>query len=1033
MWRTLPRGGAGLLSAATLEDRMRFHVLARIAAPAAWLVCGACAPATPAAAPTSGSAGGVGGPIHPAADPAAESARFVPVVTPRETLGAEPGGGVRAIENGVRVVALPGGAILAASDRFPGPPTQVLALPERLGGGFLFVVGGTTIWRAERWLGPARVLYVSSTRIGRAVGSRIVPGLVPGLDRVYLQTEHEIWRAIDGVRGVELPLGPWPASPSVGSFVAADGWRAVAAADLRGTVATFDAGATWRPLHQPPDERETRLLADAEEAATLGAVGETPAPKGAVDAEHGERARADTTPGAGPLGGRPLGAAVEDGWPLDDGTAIVARDGVLARVRMSDGAIQSVDPAAYPLRPSRCHAMPLGARGGLGFACGEPRGRTVVYALDTTRGRMIEDRRFDSPRVVLPSGSGAVSVRGSCDARETAEDAGTHAYCVRGRDGEWRETRLTGAIGGESAPGKAAERVSAPIRERLVALDDGRLALVWPPSDMAAARLMLIDGAAVRSVPIRFPELSPDVRRALEEGLWLDGFEERRAGVLGGWIASGGSMLGVEIGLDGAARFGAYVRDAGARIVSGPYGLAWSRGHVGLETTDGGMTWAPIDGPAPIDEAPPMAACGPVGCEVGGWLRVGWREPGAPEVASTPPGSSREAHAQVRPLVALACEGLGAAAKGRDPLGAFATPTTTSEETRYTFHAPDLREGRDVDTRIAALGRAVAWGPKGSDWDRSARWSVQWASPFAGAEEAHTTVASPAPALFTGIARVGTSSALQWSVAAGDDPVHALLLAQGNGRDAPAVGVFELEADHTPSLVHGPENAPLGHVDAALRAGGHWYLASHVQPTESIVWRVDGAYAREVVRIPRWFERGRSGAPAPRLAWRTDGRALGFVVDAGPTLEHRGMTRWVAPIDLETGAVGDVELLGAADLGDAETLTACTADDAGWSMDAPLAGSFPVEGASEPALLSSVVARVRLGGPHPCLERVAGRLSPSRLSPGKKTEPARASGPTLNVTTTRDDERDARSLRCVVRSTGRGAEVPSSSRQLPSK
>jgi len=1016
---------------------MRFHVLARIAAPAGLLAWSACAPARFVAAPTSGSAGGVGGPVHSAADPAAESARFVPVVTPRDTLGAEPGGGVRAIENGVRIVALPGGAMLAAEDRFPGPPTQVLALPERLGGGFLFVVGGTTIWRAERWLGPARVLYVSSTRIGRAIGGLIVPGLVAGLDRVYLQTEHEIWHAIDGVRGAELPLGPWPTSPSVGSYVAADGWRAIATADLRGTVATFDAGATWRPLHTPPEEREAKLLSDAEGAAAFGSVGEATAPKAAMDAERSEPeerawSRGDSSP-AGPLGGRPLVAAVEDGWPLDDGTAIVARDGELARVRTSDGAIQSIDPSAYPLRPSRCHAMPLGARGAIGFACGEPRGRTVVYALDAARGRMIEDRRFDSPRVVLPSGSGAVSVRGSCDAQEGAEETGTHAYCVRGRDGEWRETRLTGAIGGEDAPLKGAERVSAPIRERLVALEDGRLALVWPPSDVAAARLMLIDGAAVRSVPIRFPELSPDVRRALEEGLWLDGFEERRPAVLGGWIASGSSMLGVEIGLDGTARFGAY-----ARIVSGPYGLGWTKGHVGLETTDGGMTWAPIDGPAPIDEAPPMAACGPVGCEVGGWLRIGWREPKPVEGTGAPPVSSREARVHVRPAITLACDGLAAPAKARDPLGAIPTQSTSSDETRYTFHAADLREGRDVDTRIATLGRTVAWGPRGGDWDRSARWTVQWASPFAGADDAHATIASTAPALFTGIARVGTSSALQWSVATGDDPTHALLAAQGNGRDASAVGVFELEADHAPSAVHAPDGAPLGHLDAALRAGGHWYLASHVQPTEAIVWRVDGTYAREVTRVPRWFERGRTGAPTPRLAWRTDGRALGFVVDAGPTLEHRGMTRWVAPIDLETGAVGDVELLGAADLSDAETLTACTADDAGWLLDAPLPGSLPVglEGASEPALLSSVFARVRIGGPHPCLERLGGRLSPTHMTAGKPKVQEPRSGPTpapsLSIATTRDDERDARSLRCVVRRPGH-ADAPSASRQLPPK
>jgi hypothetical protein len=121
------------------------------------------------------------------------------------------------------------------------------------------------------------------------------------------------------------------------------------------------------------------------------------------------------------FGKRPLASAIEDGWPLTDGTAVVARDGALARVRLSDGALTELVQDAFPMKPARCHPVSLtrpNAVGAFGFVCGEPRGTTVVYAYDPLRGRLAEIKRFEKPRVVTSSGNGALAVRGSC-----AEDA----------------------------------------------------------------------------------------------------------------------------------------------------------------------------------------------------------------------------------------------------------------------------------------------------------------------------------------------------------------------------------------------------------------------------------------------------------------------------------------------------------------------------------------------------------------------------------------------------------------------------------
>src|SRR5262245_19304845 len=254
----------------------------------------------------------------------------------------------------MRVVSMPSGALLASEERLPQPPAITASLPERLGGGFLFVLpqnAGARVFRADRWLADARPIYEASSALRH---------VVLGLDRVYLRTQNGAPIAIDPVTGGRLDLGPWPGSSYVGPYAAADGWRAVAITDLRGAVATFDAGATWRPLALPIDVKDVKLFGDAiavggkdasqdqiwYEVRADGQVGRLGAPPAAPQAAHDER---ETAAAARPLGKRPLVAAIEDGWPLADGTAVVARDGAIARVRLSDGALLEHAPGAYGL------------------------------------------------------------------------------------------------------------------------------------------------------------------------------------------------------------------------------------------------------------------------------------------------------------------------------------------------------------------------------------------------------------------------------------------------------------------------------------------------------------------------------------------------------------------------------------------------------------------------------------------------------------------------------------------------------------
>lgn len=1006
--------------------------------------------------------------IGASADPTVRPSRLLPEsVDEAQGFGAESGGGTRAITAGLRVVTTAQGAMLVAEDRLPQPPQLTTALPDRLGGGFLFVLG-TTVWRADGWLGRATPIFTSP---------QSVQAIVPGLDRVYLRA-GTAYVAIDGRSGRVLDLGPWPAGPSITGYAAADGWRAAAISDLRGVVATYDAGATWRTVDLPIEPKQVlssgeslaiggieqgraeawyELRADGSMGKLAGPPREAkgklfaPAPRPrAVVIRPGTPAR--VTPPAPPatvetpseppetpepatedaamriFGKRPLASAIEDGWPLTDGTAVVARDGALARVRLSDGALVEVAQDAYPMKPSRCHPVSLtrpNAVGAFGFVCGEPRGATGLYAYEPLRGRLAEIKRFARPRVVTSSGNGAIAVRGGCaeDADPSISQgsgAAVHPYCVLGHDNLWREVHVRGDVGDE----------------RVVVLADGRLAVISPPqSQSSPARLTLLDKGRATTVPVVFPKVAADVGRVLRLGVWLEGFEERRPGVIGGWIEAGGVMLGVEIELDGKATPGQYVRDAGMPFVAGRYGFGWTASRRGYETTDGGMTWSSVELPEPLV---PLAkverrACGPVGCIAGGWLRVGWGEGKKVSVPPSPP-AYRPSGTLAAPRLQVTCEPVASAPPPtaapkprpktpapkptppprRSPFGGppVLAPTggvngVTEMPPFYAQPGPALRDAergvpievQDLPERYPRLGplaRLYAWGPKTGDWDTQGKWQVKWLSPFAGWPEVRASAPTAPPQAILDFARVGSPFGYGfsyggygsgiWHVATGDDPAHAMLFARRMGQ----VLLYELEAERAPLEIRRADGEPFHEIDGVVRAAGRWFVATPppagISPPETTIWQIDGAVARELARVPRaGVEPGR--ATGTRLARRSDGRALGLVVDGQPTAERTTAVRWVLPIDLESGQLGEPEALGYADLA-GRALEACSDDVVGWVLDASLPGAtLRMKLPKGSGSVHSLLGRLRLTSTRACLDRVAGMYGAGGAAQDLLTKP----------------------------------------------
>ncbi len=974
-------------------------------------------------------------------DPTVLGGRLVPEqVPPARLTGTETDGARRGVLAGYRVLVAPDGAIQVSQDRLATTPESALAVPARLGGGYLHVVGSTVL-RSDTWLSTVRPVYQSRTPIQR---------LFVGLDRIYLRAQHG-HAALDPRTGAALELGPMPAGPQIVSYAARDGWRAAAIADLVGLVTTDDAGASWRPVDVGFHARGVALgpagqlvasgveggrgvsaeLRDGGQVVRLDG-GKARPPKALTNVQELDEPAPIGSPEARAFGARPLLAAIEDGWPLTDGVALVARDGALARVRLLDGALLEAVPRAFPLATSRCHGVSLhrpDAQGAFGFVCGEPRGRTDLYAYDPGAGRLVLLRRFDTPRVVLSAGNGALAIRGACSAEETPDPAQQHTYCVLDHGNRFRELRVRGDVGSE----------------RVAVLADRSVAILSPPAapagELNTARLTLLDAkAAARTVPLAFPRMTADVARALRYGVWLDGVEERRPGVLGAWVDAGGAVIGLEIALDGAVKVGQYVRDAGAPTVSGRYGFGYTNTRRFFETSDGGMTWRSEEAPEPLVPLAKVTSrsVGPIGASAAGWLRVGWGPSAKPEAAAHPSVEPTRAPPQIAPPLVLECEPLAPVAKipaperepspkvvpvarpstpprpgmpriytsppfglsgvvgsGRYPneLGPFyATVPPRLREGEHPILNADAYDGLDRAPRTGLLGKIYAWGPKTPDPDPQSRFAVRWLGPFDGYPDAQSSAPSALPAPLVEAMRMGGaptyphyyggyggSYSSSWKVGVGDDGRHALLAARLAGRQGGQM-LWELEAERGPLPVRRGDGEELPEVESAVRVEGKWIIAvphaatpadPHVG-TQLLV--IDGGVARLLARIPR---AGEGTPPVGRLARRTDGRAVGYVVDTSGQQSRGRPERWVLPIDLETGAAGAPVLLGSPDYSDA-ALAVCAGDEAGYVLEVPFAPNplrIRVAGAGGlVSTLSNVLARMRLAPGRACLEAASGTV-----------------------------------------------------------
>jgi hypothetical protein len=527
------------------------------------------------------------------------------------------------------------------------------------------------------------------------------------------------------------------------------------------------------------------------------------------------------------------------GWPLANGSIVFAGQGALVRVSSQTGDVLERAPRAFENATTSCSAVGLGTPRdpkAFGFVCGARLGKTDIYRYEN--GGLTPVRSFPDPRVVRSSDNGRLVVEGSCEARR--EDM-RRSLCVVEASGAIQAFGLSGAV--DDA--------------RPVALSDGRLALVTPPTPRSLATLTLIGGGRAKRMSLKWPNARKDEQEMLRTGTWLEDFQERRPGVVGGWIDRRGHVLGFEIDVDGTVRMGQLIYELGKTVISGRFALGWLPSKRGYETTDGGMNWKAVALPMQLGQSRELG-CGPVGCANAGWLRMGWgslagdtpelRQPDAlsrPSPARAPLSLECEAIAKPR-LSARSEDRYPAAGRGVAPLTKFAVfagepgPIVKVGERGFTIETADTAY---ADRNMSGSGRVFAWG----DPNAAPRWQAKWM--MVGSSKVYSSRVTTAPA--STLEGLRTTLAAQryaatWFFVAGQSPGRALMVGK---RNYPVEAVVLSVVDGQPiTEVRRPDGSRFQGLLAALEHSGTIAVLEQSSAIAMSLWVVDGVGARVIGR-----------------------------------------------------------------------------------------------------------------------------------------------------------------------------------------
>lgn len=576
-----------------------------------------------------------------------------------------------ALIEGVRVVVRGAEPHLCA-DPLDGHIASFERVPAWLGGGFLFRAR-SALYAAATFDGPLRALR----------------GFAESVSAVSFGPRGALVRTADGQRvmldlatgaSLQLPL------PGLVDLAALPDGRVAALVEGARLFLGTDHGAHW--------SEATASLAGAP-AAIFSQGGSIwvrdELTRGYELDPSGVLREVDAVPSPAPLRIRPadpawtssdapLVAAVRRGVPLGDGGALVVAAGDVVRVDLRTGAARVLSAGRLPAE-DECTALRAGDDViAVCLNVGHP---SSVFAHLAGESPQLE-RVFPVDGPFTAADDGALVLAASCDGALSKV-----AACARDLRGQWTEHRLPEAADA-GAPDAGAPPID-PDHVRWIPREGG------PPLAIPDARTPAVfDPARGTLTPLHdLPKTAAldDVVRALAavgRGSVDRSCSAQESGALRVWLGEGRVA---QVALDGRVTRSPFHYPYA--VAEGRFALAARDAGRLFQTTDHGETWTEVAGLALRRRGRMVSPnhCSPVGCDLGGWLRLGWEPtPPVPRPESKPVEPPPVARAPRPPLRELVCSPLGAerpavvrrvVSDEEFGFGARRVPMLTSPEQRY--------------------------------------------------------------------------------------------------------------------------------------------------------------------------------------------------------------------------------------------------------------------------------------------------------------------------------------------------------------
>jgi hypothetical protein len=925
-----------------------------------------------------------------------------------------PDGTKFSIFHGLRIAEHPEGEIEVSDDLLPGRATyHSLKIPERMGGGYLFYAsyGTRILYRSESFLGkliPLIELAYPPAHI--SIGpDRLLVSLNQGSNHRTIGLD---------LKTAEIgPPSPLPPAINYGNFSFIDVWRGVVIVDLVGVMMTLDAGASWRKvaiddsIHSISHRGNDFDLAGYRGHYLLDEHGNLQQDVGQNSAQITVHVSKKKKPPPKPFGKHPLRTAIELGYPLTNQTAVVARKGHIAKIRLSDGKIVEIAKKVMPAEEdSECRAIRFGKD--VGFVCGSVGKGTTLYQLGDGLS-VIPIANFAHPRAVLPSGQGALTVRGSCkeDEKPNVRSRKEAAYCVFLPSGKRKEIHTKGDVG----------------EERLVALSDGRVLVIVPPRKNGTGTITILpkSGKQAKLLKIASKDESTETSFTLQNSLWMDGIQEVDKDTIAIWLEGGDLLQGMHVSLvDGTAELGK-PQEAGDYLVSGLFASSAIEDHKITESNDGGKTWIAHTIPEFYQQPGVVAGrfCSAVGCVVPtkglNWLKIGWGEPD--EKRFTVPKNQRPYHQTItskpysRNYYRLSCQlTKDQRPKVKNPIGhsynrygrypsryghnyyppSYSETNVSSWESFWGTSAPTIPKGFatfQTDTyggNDGVSARMYVWAPKGFTGGKAGRWQARYLDLYDPQLRVHSSS--------TTIGNWADEDAISFAMGRNTSVAFHSLVDSGGK----AGMIASCDSSSLCTLFGIVDGQPI--VQLSLPSGHS--LASHIFNSSSMIWMNNAFYllvnqnhnatlyklTANNSTVLKSFPRSTNSPPHVTLIRRNLSNSMGIFQTSSSGSYSDSPFGYVIPIDPETGETGEASQIGISDYG--KTIPKpCTKTDDGWLYIEYSSPSFVIS-LPEGHYVNNQSMRMRIDDHQSCLDGIFGSLGGSGQT-SKKAPVVKTTGP----------------------------------------